>query len=82
MNGNRAIYWFIEQIQTSVAFGWLSECSGEKNYMLENFLGFNQYSALTSYCNTIGQSNNSFSILGFSLAGKRGVHVLIFSSIG
>ena len=22
--------WFIERIQTRVAFGWLSECSGEK----------------------------------------------------
>ena len=32
--------------------------------------------------NTIGQSNNAFSILGFSLARKRRVHVLIFSSIG
>ena len=28
------------------------------------------------------QSSNAFSILGFSLAGKRRVHVLIFSSIG
>ena len=44
--------WFIERIQTRVAFGWL------------------------------GQSNNVFSILGFSLAGKRRGHVLIFSSIG
>ena len=31
--------------------------------------------ALTSYCNTIGQSNNGFSILGFSLAGERRVPV-------
>ena len=22
--------WFIERLQTRVAFGWLSECSGEK----------------------------------------------------
>ena len=22
--------WFVERIQTLVAFGWLSECSGEK----------------------------------------------------
>ena len=50
--------------------------------MPENFLEINRYFALTSYCNTIGQSNNAFSILGFSLAGKRRVHVLIFSSIG
>ena len=46
--------------------------------MPENFLEINRYFALTSYCNTIGQSNNAFSILGFSLAGKRRVHVLIF----
>ena len=39
-----------------------------------------RYFALTSYCDTIDQSNNAFPILGFSLAGKRRVHVLIFSS--
>ena len=50
--------------------------------MPENFLEINGSFALTSYYNTIGQSNNAFSILGFSLAGKRRVHVLIFSSIG
>ena len=44
--------------------------------MPENFLEINRYFALTSYCNTIGQSNNVFSILGFSLAGKRRGHVL------
>ena len=38
----------------------------------------NGYLALTSYCNTIGQSNNAFSISGFSLAGKRRVRVLTF----
>ena len=38
--------------------------------MPENFLEINRYFALTSYCNTIGQSNNAFSILGFSLAGN------------
>ena len=45
--------------------------------MPENFLEINGYFALTSYCHTIGQSNNAFSILGFSLAGKRRGHVLI-----
>ena len=55
--------WFIERIQTSVAFDWLSERSGEKNFMPENFLEFNRYFALTPYCNTICQSNNAFSIL-------------------
>ena len=72
--------WFIERILTRVAFGWLSKRSGEKNLTPENFLEINRYFALTSYCNTIGQSNNAFSIRGFSLAGKRGVDVLIFSS--
>ena len=61
--------WFIERIQMHVAFGSLPD----------NFLEINRYFALTKYCHTIGQSNNGFSILGFSLAGKRRGHVLIFS---
>ena len=61
--------WFIERIQTRVAFGWLSERSAEKTSCPKNFLELNQYFALTSYCNTIGQSNNAFSILGF-FSGK------------
>ena len=68
--------WFIERIQTRLAFGWFSKCSAEKPSCPKNFLEINRY------CNTIGQSNNAFSILVFSLAGKRMVHVLIFSSIG
>ena len=63
--------WFIERTQTRVAFGWLSERSGEKTLCPKNFIEINRYFALTSYCNTIGQSNNAFSILGFSLAGNR-----------
>ena len=74
--------WFVEQIQTLVAFDWLGERSREKLLMRENFLEISRYFALTSCCNTIGQSKDAFSILGFSLAGKRRVHVLIFSSIG
>ena len=70
--------WFIERIQTHLGFGWLSERSGKQTSCPKNFLEI----ALTSYCNTIGQSHNAFSILGFSLAGKRRGHVLIFSSIG
>ena len=70
--------WFIERIQTHLAFGWLSERSAEKTSCPKNFLEI----ALTSYCNRIGQSNNAFSILGFSLAGKRRVYVWFFSSIG
>ena len=38
--------------------------------MPENFLEINRYFAFTPYCNTIGQSNNALSILGFSLARK------------
>ena len=70
--------WFIERIQTHLAFGWLNERSAEKTSCPKNFPEI----ALTSYCNTIGQSNNAFSILGFSLAGKGRVHVLFFSTIG
>ena len=57
--------WFIERIQTRMAFGWLSKRSGEKTSCPKNSLEINRYFALTSYCNTIGQSNNAFSILGF-----------------
>ena len=59
----------------------LEKCKIECDNAL-SILEINRYLALTSYCNTIGQSNNALSILGFSLAGKRRVHVLIFSSIG
>ena len=76
-NENRAI-WLVYRTDTNaLVFGWLSGRSGEKN-----FLEINQYHALTSYCNLIGQSKNVFSILGFSLAGKRSGHVLIFPSTG
>ena len=54
--------WFIERIQTRVAFGWLSEHSGKKTSCPKNFLEINRCLALTLYCNTIGQSNNAFSI--------------------
>ena len=76
--------WFVEWIQTH--FWLVKRTLGWKNFMPKNlpknFLAINRYFALTSYCDTIDQSNNAFSILGFSLAGKRRVHVLIFSSIG
>ena len=74
--------WFIERIQPRVALGWLSERWGERTSCPKNFLEINRYFTLTSYLNTIGQLNNALSILGFSLAGKQRVHVLIFSSIG
>ena len=81
-NGNRAI-WLVYRTDTNARGFWLVKRTlGWKNFMPENFLEINRYFALTSYCNTIGQWNNAFSILGFSLAGKRWGHVLIFSSIG
>ena len=70
--------WFVERIQKRVAFGSLSERSGEKTSCPKNFVEINLHFALTSYCNTIGKWNNAFSILRFSLVGKRRVYVLIF----
>ena len=81
-NGNRAIWWVYRTDTNARGPFLVKRTLGWKNFMPENFLEINRYFALTSYCNTIGQSNNAFSILGFSLAGKRRVHVLIFSSIG
>ena len=39
--------WFVERIQTRVAFGWLSERSGIKTSCPKNFLEINRYFALT-----------------------------------
>ena len=70
-NGNRAI-WLVYRTDTNARGFWLVKRTlGWKNFMPENFLEIKRYFALTSYCNTIGQSNNAFSVLGFSLAGKR-----------
>ena len=81
-NWNTAI-WLVYRTDTNARGFWsVKRRLGWKNVMSENFLEVNRYFPLTSYCNTIGQSNNAFSILGFSLAGKRRVYVLIFSSIG
>ena len=76
--------WFIILMDTSLFGFWfqVKRTLRWKNFMRENFLEIKQYFALTSYRNTIGQSNNAFSTLGFSLAWKQRVHVLIFSSIG
>ena len=52
----RAI-WLVYRTDTN-ARGW-------KYFIPENFLEINRYFALTSYCNTIGQSNYAFSILCF-----------------
>ena len=53
--------WFIERIQTHLAFGWLSERSGEKTSCPKNFLGEEIMLCFDVYCNTIGQSNNAYS---------------------
>ena len=61
-NGNRAI-WLVYRTDTNARGFWLVKRTlGWKNFMPENFLEINRYFALTSYCNTIGQSNNAFSI--------------------
>ena len=81
-NGNRA-NWLVYRTDTNAGGFWLVKGTlGWKNFVPKNLLEINQYFALMSYCNMIGQSNNAFTILGFSLVGKRRGHVLIFSSIG
>ena len=81
-NGNTAI-WLVYRADTNARGFWLvKRMLGWKDFLPETFLEVNRYFALTSYSNTIGQWNNAFYILGFSLAGKRRVHVLIFSFIG
>ena len=66
-NGIRAI-WLVYRTDTNARGFWLVKRTlGWKNFMPENFLEINWYFALTSYCNTIGQSHNVFKILGFSV---------------
>ena len=82
INGNGAI-WLVYRKDTNSHGFWLVKWMlWWKNSMPENFLEINQYFALMSNCNMIGQSNNPLSILGFSLAGKQRGCVLIFSSTG
>ena len=58
--------WLVYRTDTNARGFWLVKRTlGWKNFMPENFLEINRYFALTSYCNTIGQSNYAFSILGF-----------------
>ena len=81
-NGNRAI-WLVYRTDTNARGFWLFKRTlWWKNFMPESFLEINGCFALTSYCNMIDQSNNAFSILGFSLGRKRRGRVLIFSPIG
>ena len=64
-NLNRVI-WLVYRTDTNARRFWLvKRILGWKYYMPEIFLEINRYFALTSYCNTIGQANNTFSILGF-----------------
>ena len=58
--------WFIKRIQTRVA---------------ESFLEINRYFAMTSYGNTIDQSNNAFSISTSSpglFRGRSCLHIRVF----
>ena len=81
-DGNRAI-WLVYRTDANVLGFWLvKQTLGVKKRHPENFLEINRYFALTSYCKTIGQSNNAFAILGFCLAGKLRGHLLIFLYIG
>ena len=64
-NGNRAI-WLVYRTGKNARDFWLVQRTfGWKDVMPKNFLEINRYFALTSYCNTIGQSNTAFSISGF-----------------
>ena len=57
---NRTI-WLVYGTGTNARGFWLVKRTlGWKIFMPENFLEINRYFALTSYCNTIGQSNNAF----------------------
>ena len=81
-DGNRAIWLVYRTYKNARGFCLVKRTLGWKNFMPENFLEISRYFALTSYCNTIGQSNNAFFISGISLARKRRGHILIYSSIG
>ena len=81
-NENRAI-WLVYWTNTNARGFWLVKRTlGWEHFMPENFLEIHRYFALTSYCNTIDQSNNAFAISYSYLTGKLRGHVLIFSSIG
>ena len=59
-DGNRAIWLVYRTDKNSRGFCLVKRTLGWKIFMPENFLEINRYFALTSYCNTIGQSNNAF----------------------
>ena len=70
--------WFIERIHAWLLVGYAN--ARVKKIHARELSEINRYS-LTSHYNTIGQSNNAFSILRFSLAGKGRGPVLVFSFI-
>ena len=62
----RTAIWLVYRTDTNARGFWLVKRTlGWKTLIPENLLEINRYFALTSYCNTIGQSNYAFSILGF-----------------
>ena len=64
-NGNGTI-WLVYRTDTNERGFWLvTRTLRWKNFMPENVLEINRYFALTSYCNTNGQSSKAISILGF-----------------
>ena len=73
--------WFIDRIQTRVAFDWLSELSGEKFHALE--LSRNQsilhFDVILQHDWPIEQCLLHIRVF---FGGKTRGHVLIFSSIG
>ena len=59
-SGNRAI-WLVYRTDTNARGFWLVKRTLKwKKFKLENFLEICRYFALTSYCNTTGQSNKCF----------------------
>ena len=78
----KRVIWVVYRTDTNArGFCLVKRTLGWKNVRPENSLEINRYFAFTSYCNTIAQSNNAFSILGFSLSGKRRGHVWSFHSL-
>ena len=56
----RTAIWLVYRTDTNARGFWLVKRTlGWKNFMPENFLEINRYFALTSYCNTTGQSNSA-----------------------
>ena len=62
----RTPIWLVYRTDTNARGFWLVKRTlGWKTFIPENLLEIHRYFALTSYCNTIGQSSYAFSILWF-----------------